>query len=635
MKRTAVVSVLAAAVFAVGVAHAVPISGTFNYQGRLTSGGAPITGNADVKFILWDAEVGGNQSGPVLTFLNVPVTGGLFAADLDFGVAVFNGEKRWLQIDVRSPAGVGSYVTLGRQQVLGTPYAIQTRGLFVDDVLNVGVGTTAPQAKLHVGGDAPSLLVKNEFGSPPSGLLIDGNDFYRITSYHPTDGNPSAVLVDGSYGGQWQAFDREGGGAGGIVSATGSAAISGDGFVELFGRDTGSPTVLMLADGNSNSDDNEYGYLLLGSAGATGQGGTLSIRNNSGYETLSILGGGSGQCAALDMFDLAGNSIYSIGEDSGSCRVGTYDSVTGNYEFLVSPDTSSGGGGILKISRNDAGDYGLIVEGNYGGLESANVYISGAGSTTSFWAETTGNSSVNLPNNAIGDYEILDEPGVAGHHAGSTAIGSSGYTTLISRSITVPASGYVLALAQGDLYTYHYTGTTSNYQFGVSDVTGALPSDQDIQVTLPSVAPTGGYDFPAPAHGLFSVSTAGTYTFYFNARKYSGAGSGYVYDLNLTLVYFPTAYGTVTSTLLTRDSNEGNDLSAPPSPGLTPADIKAEQFEAVAFDQARRDAEFAEMQALVAQMQERMAEMEHRLDRATHHANPDTPAPATAAAGSR
>ena len=96
--------------------------------------GVPYTGAADFNVQLFDAEFGGSAVGPFLAFGAIPVNDGLFTLDLDFGVGAFDGHRRWLEIETRVPAGVGGYTTLNpRYPIAGTPYAIQTRGLFVND----------------------------------------------------------------------------------------------------------------------------------------------------------------------------------------------------------------------------------------------------------------------------------------------------------------------------------------------------------------------------------------------------------------------------------------------------------------------------------------------------------------------
>ena len=131
------------------VAFVVPVSAqtdtTFTYQGRLLDGGNPASGPHDIDVSLWDAVSGGSQIGVTLTFPAVPVEVGLFTLELDFGANAFDNSNRWLELTVNT-------VPLSpRQPVTRAPYAIQTRGIFVDTAGNVGIGNTAPQHPLSVG----------------------------------------------------------------------------------------------------------------------------------------------------------------------------------------------------------------------------------------------------------------------------------------------------------------------------------------------------------------------------------------------------------------------------------------------------------------------------------------------------
>ena len=112
-----------------------PLLPVFNYQGRLLNGGTPVNGTADISARLWDAEAGGNPvSGPNNHF-SVQVNDGLFTINMVFGGNVFNGDARWMEIIVDG-------VTLTpRQNIRPTPYAMQTRGMFyneVEDFLGIG-----------------------------------------------------------------------------------------------------------------------------------------------------------------------------------------------------------------------------------------------------------------------------------------------------------------------------------------------------------------------------------------------------------------------------------------------------------------------------------------------------------------
>ena len=97
----------------------------FTFQGELKQSGSAATGQADLKFRLFDAETAGNQIGSELSLLSASLAAGRFTADLDFGAGIFDGQARYLEIDVRFPAGSGSFITLSpRQPMRPAPYAL-------------------------------------------------------------------------------------------------------------------------------------------------------------------------------------------------------------------------------------------------------------------------------------------------------------------------------------------------------------------------------------------------------------------------------------------------------------------------------------------------------------------------------
>ncbi len=121
--RTGLALLIAAAV-STGAAGQTPLGSAFTYQGELRQSGAPVTGAADLRFRLYDALTVGTQIGSTIDRPNVALAQGRFTQDLDFGATAFGPDARFLEIDVRSPAGVGSYVTLApRQRVTPSPAA--------------------------------------------------------------------------------------------------------------------------------------------------------------------------------------------------------------------------------------------------------------------------------------------------------------------------------------------------------------------------------------------------------------------------------------------------------------------------------------------------------------------------------
>ncbi len=115
----------------------------FTYQGKLADSGAPVTGNCDFEFRLFDTPNIGLQQGATLTLMNVAVSTGIFTVQLDFGVCptCFNGAARFLEVAVK-PSGGGSFATLSpRQPITSTPYAIKTQNLTFNGPFDDGIST--------------------------------------------------------------------------------------------------------------------------------------------------------------------------------------------------------------------------------------------------------------------------------------------------------------------------------------------------------------------------------------------------------------------------------------------------------------------------------------------------------------
>jgi hypothetical protein len=104
------------------------VTSAFTYQGDLRDQGLPVEGFADLEFSIWSAASGGAQIGATQTALSVSIVNGRFAVPLnaggEFGINPFDGQKRWLQIAVRSTNSGGVFTSLSpRQELTATPYA--------------------------------------------------------------------------------------------------------------------------------------------------------------------------------------------------------------------------------------------------------------------------------------------------------------------------------------------------------------------------------------------------------------------------------------------------------------------------------------------------------------------------------
>jgi hypothetical protein len=134
----------------------------FTYQGRLSDGANPANGSYGMLFYLYDAPTNGTQLGN-LGLVSVPVSNGLFTAQLDFGITAFDGNARWLEIAVQTNGAVSFTPLTPRQPVTPTPYA-----LFAP---TAATATTAS----NVVNSAVSVAQLNTPGAPTNGQVLSYN----------------------------------------------------------------------------------------------------------------------------------------------------------------------------------------------------------------------------------------------------------------------------------------------------------------------------------------------------------------------------------------------------------------------------------------------------------------------------
>jgi len=98
-----------------------PVESKIGYQGQLTdSGGQLLTGTYDMKFRLYNADVGGSQLGSEIDKSAVDVNSGLFSVELPVDASHFDGQALWLEVQV------GTEVLSPRQEILPVPYVLHT-----------------------------------------------------------------------------------------------------------------------------------------------------------------------------------------------------------------------------------------------------------------------------------------------------------------------------------------------------------------------------------------------------------------------------------------------------------------------------------------------------------------------------
>ncbi|MBL8764808.1 MAG: hypothetical protein JNM07_11115 [Phycisphaerae bacterium] len=555
-RRPLAIVALAALTSVTGLASAqTNLSQGITYQGRLTDGGASPTAQYDLQFRVFDALVAGAQQGPTLFFNNQQVVNGLFTVNLDFG-DIFDGDERFLQIEVRPFNSGGAFTILNpRQRLSAAPYALGLRLPYTTDRNLAGSGLFDIS---NAGTARVGLFSKTSTASFNSALRVESADnfpaLYAIGQGTTSAGALRAETNSSSTARAGQFFN--------LNSSNANAAL----YANTLG--TGPA---MHADGR----------LQVGTGGTTL--GSVQVFGNVGTTPIAdITDLGSGQGGRIRVY-----------EDNGA--------VAGQFET-----DANGTGSFFRINRG-TNQTGFSIDGNSLGTNEPSVTINGSTRSMQFQpGAASGNASVVLPTDAISATEILDEPGVASNTSNGLVTGDGTIQTLLSRTITAPAAGFVLVIGSCQANMLHTNGTTDSATFGVSDSATAFPANQDVGLLVSSTLPTGNFITPVSVHGLFSVN-AGANTFFFLYEETGGASS--VNDMQLSCVYFPTAYGTVTGTFFAPDGANDKDPNKH-RPAYSAADILAEREQGRAFNQQRLAAEFARMEA-------EMVSLRKQLDAAT------------------
>jgi hypothetical protein len=251
---------------------------SFGYQGLLTQAGGAVDGAADFNFTLWDAEADGNMVGSMVAVTDVTMNDGVFSVQLDFGSEAFNGDPRYIETQVRHPAGDGEFTTLEpRQRISSVPYAVKTRSVYATDSGNVGIGTTSPVTRLHVA--APVLNFPSIYASNGQGYAVPVSEPFRFGHFNAGAGTfTRRMYIDTD--GDTYIGDAENGGTLTIRGAT----SQGD-QVRLYHGGEGSHFAAMGTDESTN-------FYIQTHEGGVGARGNLVLQG--GFPNGPYAGGNVG-----------------------------------------------------------------------------------------------------------------------------------------------------------------------------------------------------------------------------------------------------------------------------------------------------------------------------------------------------
>ena len=170
---------------------------------------------------------------------------------------------------------------------------------------------------------------------------------------------------------------------------------------------------------------------------------------------------------------------------------------------------------------------------------------SSVGSACVFDGAATGDNSVSLPMGSISTYEITGEAGVASATNGGGADLLGGVQSLAVRSLSAPCDGYMLAMGTVQIALEHPGGgVASTVRVGVTDEYPSWPANQDSYIKVPGDAAAGDYHHTVTVHGLIPMTSGQAKTINLYVSRISGS-NGYYRNVQLTLAFFPSAYGTI------------------------------------------------------------------------------------------
>lgn len=355
----------------------------FTYQGSLVKSGNGVDDTCDFNFALYDDLSGGSQVGSTVAKNGVSVSNGIFTVDLDFGSSAFNGDARYLDIQVQCTSDASAQQLSPRTALNPAPYALTALGLksgvYVsgDEAGRVfsaqNTATTGTGVGLY--GEANSSSGAGVAGwnmNSSGGYGVYGNATAASGTPYGVYGLASDTGAVTSYGVYGESKSSVGTGVGGVAPSNG-----------VYGEATNTSGATWGVYGKSNSPSG-YGVYSSGNAHVEGtltwktMTSTISVPglafesyNRASDLTYDLSGGGvtppssiSSNFYALAPIQLPNNAMVTkltfFWEDSSNAdaRAALYQTdMQGHENEMVSAFSSggsSGGGGGTTVTSSSS-----------------------------------------------------------------------------------------------------------------------------------------------------------------------------------------------------------------------------------------------------------------------------------------
>ncbi len=415
------------------------VSNAITYQGRLVFNGVPVTQNSDLRFTLHSTQIFGSVvAGPVQVD-NVEVSAGVFTARIDFGAGVFNGDERWLQIDVRTPHDPGNtnpFTTLTpRQELTAVPYALHALnggGGSGNWQLSGGIITNVGSTRVLI--NRTNIIGSEYFGfnAPTTGyggmyISTDGDSGKPFYGYKAGASAALWTYQDGASG-EWRLYNA---GERLAVKPTGELTVGST--VEIDNSDPshfGGQIQLKKSTGT-------VGLQLNGAGGSGAQGGSISLFNDTNATATAVLDGEYGGAAggALVLRNSNGATSFELGADFNPGERGLFRMFQPDGTKTVEIDCSETGtadqGATLKL-YDDQGNLTIELDADFG--------ASGEGRITAEVIEITGGADFSEQFDVSPASQGNVEPGsvvsIDPRNAGDLCLSNSSYDTKVAGIIS-------------------------------------------------------------------------------------------------------------------------------------------------------------------------------------------------------
>jgi len=431
-----------------------PLGTSFTYQGVLKdTDGNPINGSCAFRFILYDAEAGGSQVGPIQELTTVSVTSGRFTVLLDFGSAAFTGEARWLEVAVKC-SGETDYTSISpRQSLTPAPYASYAPAAGNADLLD-GQEATAFASATHThwgqtwtGSGTGLTLSGGETGLSGSGS--NAGVYGTSTSGRGVYGYASATSGY-TYGVYGQSDSTRGRGVYGRASAsTGETyGVQGESWstegAAVYGRAnaTSGTTYGVYGETATTSGRGVYGYASATSGTTYGVYGKSASTYGRGLYGLANAGNGTTYGVQGESWSTEGTGVYGwASAESGSTNgvYGRSDSTGGQGVYGLANATGGYTAGVLGVSnsingRGVSGYAGATLGDTYGvfGRSASTNGIGIYGWADAASGTTTGVYGLSDSSNGRGVYGHASATGVYGLSYSTSGRGVYGHASASS-----------------------------------------------------------------------------------------------------------------------------------------------------------------------------------------------------------